>query len=155
MLSIGVDAHKRVHVAIALDDAGRVVDRWRGPNSADGWQSVYHCAAGLGGARQWGIEGAWSHGRGLAQCLVAGGEAVFEINPRWTAAGRRTARNRGTRANGTAPSPDPLCQPTCAPTSAPPPASTTAAMGGSQPVARATTARLPFEMRPSALHVIS
>src|SRR5207248_4018662 len=29
------------------------------------------------------------------QCLVAGGEAVFEINPRWTAAGRRSARNRG------------------------------------------------------------
>jgi transposase len=95
MLSIGIDAHKRVHVAIALDDAGRVVDRWRGPNSADGWQSVYQWAAGLGGARQWGIEGAWSHGRGLAQCLVAGNEAVFEINPRWTAAGRRTARNRG------------------------------------------------------------
>ena len=90
MLAIGVDAHKHVHVAVALDAAGRVVDRWRGPNSADGWQSVYQWATALGGARQWGIEGAWSYGRGLAQCLVAGGEVVFEINPRWTAAGRRT-----------------------------------------------------------------
>jgi hypothetical protein len=34
MLSIGVDAHKRLHVAVALDDAGRVIDQWRGPNSA-------------------------------------------------------------------------------------------------------------------------
>lgn len=95
MLSIGVDAHKRVHVAVALDDAGRVVDRWRGPNSPQGWQAASQWAMALGGPRQWGIEGAWNYGRGLAQSLVAGGEAVFEINPRWTAAGRRTARNRG------------------------------------------------------------
>ena len=96
MFSIGIDAHKHIHVAVALDDAGRVVDRWRGPNSPDGWQSVYAWARGLGDdARQWGIEGAWSYGRGLAQCLVAGGEAIFEINARWTAAGRRVARNRG------------------------------------------------------------
>jgi transposase len=94
MLSIGVDAHKSVHVAIALDDAGRVVDRWRGPNSPDAWQAAYQWAAALGGPRQWGIEGAWNYGRGLAQCLVAGGETVYEINPRWTAAGRRKARNR-------------------------------------------------------------
>jgi hypothetical protein len=31
MLSIGVDAHKRLHVAVPLDEAGRIVDRWRGP----------------------------------------------------------------------------------------------------------------------------
>jgi transposase len=96
MLSIGIDAHKHVHVAVALDAAGRVIDRWRGPNSPAGWQAVSAWASGLeGDARQWGIEGAWNYGRGLAQYLVAGGEAVFEINPRWTAAGRRTARNRG------------------------------------------------------------
>src|SRR5438105_650299 len=94
MLSIGVDAHKRLHVAVALDEAGRIVDRWRGPNSPDGWDAVYRWAADLDGPRQWGIEGAWNYGRGLAQCLVAGGEVVFEINPRWTAAGRRQARNR-------------------------------------------------------------
>jgi transposase len=95
MLSIGVDAHKRVHVAVAVDEAGRVLDRWRGPNSPEGWQSVSQWALRLGAEHQWGIEGAWSYGRGLAQYLVAGGETVFEINPRWTAAGRRLARNRG------------------------------------------------------------
>jgi transposase len=94
MLAIGVDAHKRLHVAVPLDEAGRIVDRWRGPNSPDGWHAVYRWAEDLSGPRQWGIEGAWNYGRGLAQCLVAGGEVVFEINPRWTAAGRRQARNR-------------------------------------------------------------
>jgi len=36
MVTIGVDAHKRMHMAVALDDAGRVIDQWRGPNTADG-----------------------------------------------------------------------------------------------------------------------
>src|SRR5688572_28447412 len=57
-------------------------------------QAVFKWATEQGAARQWGIEGAWNYGRGLAQCLLAGGETVYEINPRWTAAGRRNARNR-------------------------------------------------------------
>jgi hypothetical protein len=38
MITIGVDAHKGVHVAVAVDEAGREVARWRGPNSATGWR---------------------------------------------------------------------------------------------------------------------
>jgi transposase len=49
----------------------------------------------LPGPRQWGIEGAWQFGRGLAQFLVAQGETVYEVNPRWTAERRRGARTRG------------------------------------------------------------
>ncbi|MDP9353034.1 MAG: transposase, partial [Chloroflexota bacterium] len=44
------------------------------------------------GRCRWGIEGAWNLGRGLAQHLVGAGEAVYEVNPRWTAEGRRRAR---------------------------------------------------------------
>ena len=51
-------------------------------------------AVQLGEPRQWGIEGASNYGRGLAQCLIAAGETVYEINPRWTATGRRQARNQ-------------------------------------------------------------
>ncbi len=36
MMIIGVDAHKSVHAAVALDDAGREVAAWRGPNSPAG-----------------------------------------------------------------------------------------------------------------------
>jgi transposase len=42
-----------------------------------------------------GIEGAWNYGRGLAQYLVDTGEVVYEVNPRWTAQGRRSARRLG------------------------------------------------------------
>src|SRR5919199_4614605 len=94
MLTIGVDAHKGVHVAVAVDTAGREVARWRGPNSAEGWRQLAAWAAGLGDTCRWGIEGAWNHGRGLAQHLVEQGAAVYEVNPRWTAAGRRAARRR-------------------------------------------------------------
>src|SRR5215208_2569242 len=94
MITIGVDAHKRVHAAVAIDAAGRELAHWRGPNTAAGWQQLAHWAEELGGACRWGIEGAWSYGRGLAQHLVAGGATVYEVNARWTAAGRRRSRRQ-------------------------------------------------------------
>lgn len=95
MITIGVDAHKRVHVALALDEAGREISQWQGDNSPAGWRELGQWARAAGITRQWGIEGAWGYGRGLAQHLVASGEAVYEVNPRWTALGRRSARKPG------------------------------------------------------------
>ena len=72
--------------------------RRRVPNSAAGWRELLAWAAGLGGAarpRRWGIEGAWGYGRGLAQHLVAAGETVYEVSPRWTAEARKSARKPG------------------------------------------------------------
>ena len=94
MITIGVDAHKRIHAAVALDETGHELAHWRGPNSAQGWHQLYDWAAQLGPCRQWGIEGAWNYGRGLAQFLVKTQETVLEINPRWTAQTRRRARQR-------------------------------------------------------------
>jgi transposase len=95
MITIGVDAHKRVHVALAVDEAGCEIGRWQGPNSPVGWHGLAEWALGLDSGRRWGIEGAWGYGRGLAQQLVTAGEAVFEVNARWTALGRRSARRLG------------------------------------------------------------
>jgi transposase len=95
MITIGVDAHKQVHVAVALDEAGREISRWHGANSPTGWAAVRSWAGCLGEMRQWGIEGAWNYGRGLAQSLVTSGETVYEVNARWTALGRRHARRPG------------------------------------------------------------
>jgi len=95
MITIGVDAHKRLHVALALDEAGREIGQWQGKNSAAGWRDLAQWAGAIAANRQWGIEGAWGYGRGLAQHLVALEEIVYEINPRWTAQGRRRARKPG------------------------------------------------------------
>ena len=89
MISVGVDAHKEVHAAVAVDDAGRELGQWRGPNSRSGWRRLVVWSESFGSERRWGIEGAWSYGRGLAQHLVTSGETVYEINSRWTALGRR------------------------------------------------------------------
>jgi transposase len=95
LITIGVDAHKRIHVALAIDEAGREVGTWKGANSVSGWRALEQWGAGVGEERQWGIEGAWNYGRGLAQYLVQRGEQVYDINPRWTAIKRRDARRPG------------------------------------------------------------
>lgn len=110
MLTIGVDAHKRVHAAVAVDGLGRRVDQWRGPNTPAGWEALTQWAraleavevVGVAGrvdaatpARRWGIEGAWGYGRGLAQALVHHGEPVVDVNPRLSAGMRRRSRGQG------------------------------------------------------------
>lgn len=94
MLTIGVDAHKRVHQAVAIDARGQVLATWRGGNHSAAWAELRGWAAELGAERCWGIEGAHTFGHGLAQHLVAAGESVFDVNPRLTAGQRRRARRR-------------------------------------------------------------
>ena len=48
MLTIGVDAHKRVHEAVALDAAGREVGRRRVPNSAGRLAGAARLGGGAG-----------------------------------------------------------------------------------------------------------
>ena len=95
MITLGVDAHKAVHVAIAVDEAGRELSEWRGPNTPDAWASLARWATAFGPDCWWGIEGAWGNGRGLAQYLVAQGSTVFEISPHWTTRLRRSNRRQG------------------------------------------------------------
>ena len=95
MITIGVDAHKSMNAAFALDDAGKELESWEGPNTEAGWQGLQKWAVNLGPDRHWGIEGSWGYGRGLAQHLVAADETVYEINARWTALRRRSAHKPG------------------------------------------------------------
>jgi transposase len=95
MVTIGVDAHKHIHQALALDETGTILGTWRGINAPEGWQQLRTWAATLPTPQQWGIEGAWQYGRGLAQFLVGHGQTVFEVNARWTAERRRRARKPG------------------------------------------------------------
>ncbi len=60
MIVVGVDAHKRVHVALAVDDTGQEISQWGGPNHAAGWGSEpvgggVTCAARLGHRRCLGV----------------------------------------------------------------------------------------------------
>lgn len=94
MVWVGVDAHKKVIVAVAVDASGHVASRFDAGNSLRHWQRFSRWLGHLDEVASVGIEGAYSYGRGLAQWLVGSGLTVYDINPRWTAAYRRTARRQ-------------------------------------------------------------
>ena len=81
MITLGADAHKTLHVAVAVDGGGHPLDTWQRPNSESAWPEMLAWASQWAN-RQWGIEGTGNYGRGLAQHLVAAGETVYEVNPR-------------------------------------------------------------------------
>jgi hypothetical protein len=57
MIVIGVDAHKRLHVAVAIEAAGQEIESWRGQNSTTGWAQMRSWSLALGKDRTWGVEG--------------------------------------------------------------------------------------------------
>ena len=95
MIWIGVDAHKRLHQAIALSATGEVVAERTITNDEASWHALLAWARALDAQRIWAIEGAWYLGRGLAQHLARAGERVHEVNGRWTAQRRRGMRRPG------------------------------------------------------------
>jgi len=92
VIVVGVDPHKVLLRAEALDTQGKSVGSWEGKNSAEAHAECLAWIKSLGADARVGIEGAYGFGRGLGRALVGGGLVVFDINPRWTAAYRRTAR---------------------------------------------------------------
>ena len=93
MIWIGVDAHKRVHQAVAISERGIEGERTL-PNTTAAWAALLDWA-GQWPERIWAVEGAWFLGRGLAQYLAAEGERVHEVSGRLTAARRGRAVRRG------------------------------------------------------------
>ena len=93
MIWIGVDAHKRVHEAVALGWEG-VHSHRTVPNTPAGWASL-RTWANTWPERIWAIEGSGALGRGLAPFLAERGERVPEVSPQWTAQRRRTRRTTG------------------------------------------------------------
>jgi len=92
---IGVDAHKRLHQALALGSQAELLSERTIANDPGSWQALLDWARALDDERIWAIEGAWSLGRGLAQYLARSGERVHEVSGRWTAQRRRGMRRPG------------------------------------------------------------
>lgn len=95
MIWIGVDAHKRLHQAMALGAQGEILGERTIANDPAAWQALLEWARALDGERIWAIEGAWYLGRGVAQYLARSGERVHEVSGRWTAQRRRGMRRPG------------------------------------------------------------
>jgi transposase len=95
MIWIGVDAHKRLHQALALGSQAELKGERTIANDPLSWEALLEWAQSLDPERIWAVEGAWYLGRGLAQFLARSGERVHEVNGRWTAQRRRGMRRSG------------------------------------------------------------
>jgi transposase len=98
MIIIGVDPHKRMHVASAVDPAtNRQVAALEIEASLAGYRRLLKWAAGFG-ERRWAVENAHGFGRHLAQWLLARGEVVEDVPSTATARVRELSRG-GRRKN--------------------------------------------------------
>ena len=79
-ITIGVDTHKDLHVAVAVDALGRRLAESSTPATAAGYQELYRWAKTLGDIEAFGIEGTGSYGAGLARHLRRRGSSVIEVN---------------------------------------------------------------------------
>jgi transposase len=88
-VAIGVDTHKEVHVAVALDRLGVQLDGREIAATLAGYRSLLSWANELG-VPVFAIEGTGSYGAGLARFLTSAGVDVFEGERP-----RRAERRRG------------------------------------------------------------
>jgi transposase len=92
---VGVDPHKHVLSAVALDDRGGVLGNWNGAMSAKSLSTLLGWAAELTPDATWAIEGSNNLGRRLALALTTAGADVRDVCPTRTADRRRQRPGRG------------------------------------------------------------
>lgn len=79
-ITVGVDTHKDMHVAVAIDALGRRLAELVVPATAAGYQQLHRWAQDQGQVDAFGVEGTGSYGAGLARHLRVAGGRVIEVN---------------------------------------------------------------------------
>jgi transposase len=92
---IGVDPHKHVLSAVALDERGGLLGCWHGETSSRGTAALRSWAAERAPGAAWAIEGSNRLGRRLALALLEAGADVRDVCPTRTADRRRRRPGRG------------------------------------------------------------
>jgi transposase len=77
---VGVDTHRDIHVAVALDAIGGRLAETSVEATTAGYARLVRWAAGLGPVRAFGVEGTGSYGAGLSRHLRAMGHTVWEVD---------------------------------------------------------------------------
>lgn len=76
---IGVDTHKDVHVAVAVNGLGARLATASFPVTGPGYEQLAVWAIGYGAVYAFGIEGTGSYGAGLSRELTQQGFRVVEV----------------------------------------------------------------------------
>lgn len=90
-VTVGIDTHGEVHVAVVLDERGRLLGTESFPTTAAGHRRLEAWARGFGAVEAVGVEGTGSWGAGVARHLTAAGLRVVEVDR----PDRRARRQRG------------------------------------------------------------
>jgi Transposase len=92
MIVIGLDVHKQTVTAVAVDEAGRMLDERTvvvGSDELVGW------ARAFSGQRTWAVEDCRQLTRWLERQLLSAGEELVRVPPKLTVPERRAGRMRG------------------------------------------------------------
>jgi transposase len=92
MIVIGVDVHKHSLTAVAVDEAGRMLDETTVAAADDGLPAW---AGQFAGERLWALEDCRQLTRWLERQLLAAGEQLVRVPPKLMAPERRAGRARG------------------------------------------------------------
>jgi transposase len=92
MIVIGVDVHKQSLTAVAVDEAGRLLEERTVVAEGDG---LLAWASELGEERLWALEDCRQLTRWLERRLMTAGEALVRVPPKLMAPERRAGRARG------------------------------------------------------------
>ena len=79
-VTIVVDTHLDVHVAVALDERGVRLREIHVPTTLAGYRQLERWAVGVGPVEVFGIEGTGAYGAGLSRFLRERGHRVVEVN---------------------------------------------------------------------------
>jgi transposase len=77
---IGVDTHKDMHAAVAINGLGARLGDCIIPTTPAGYQQLLEWAKTFGRVAAFGVEGTGSYGKGLSQFLRRQGQKVIEVS---------------------------------------------------------------------------
>jgi transposase len=96
MVVLGIDAHKRTHTVVVVDEAGRQLGvRVTQATSTAAHLGLVRWAERFGPGRLWAVEDCRHLSRRLEADLLAAGEAIVRVPPKLTAHCRDSARSYG------------------------------------------------------------
>ena len=96
MITLGIDAHKRTHTVVAVDDAGRELGcKTTTATTSDDHLEMLRWAARWGSERLWAVEDCRHLSRRLESDLLGVGERIVRVSPKLMAHARDAARTYG------------------------------------------------------------
>jgi transposase len=96
MVTLGIDAHKRTHTVVAVDDAGRQLgQKTTTATTSEDHLELVRWADRFGPVRQWAVEDCRHLSRRLEADLLGAGERILRVPPKLMAHARDAARTYG------------------------------------------------------------